>query len=84
MPDTRSRFEDSAPWTAADSEIATNEGWDLFNADSEPVIQKDDMMDVFPSDDAALEYVISWARAGSLVHARALQLHFGVVQWEEA
>lgn len=76
------RFHTVAPWTQADDDITYNEGWGLFNIESDPVIQKDDDLGVFASDDDAIDYVTKWARAGSLVHARALQLHMGAVTWD--
>jgi hypothetical protein len=55
-----------------DNTQAESEGWALFN-DGE--IQRVDVGDVFPGDDAALAFVEKRAREGSDYHRQALALH---------
>lgn len=68
-----SRGSADIEWTAADSEISSREGWSVFNLeDGRPEIQRDDELDVFKDDDAAVAHVRRCAAAGSDLHRRAL------------
>ncbi|HEY0943930.1 MAG TPA: hypothetical protein VGD81_01640 [Opitutaceae bacterium] len=58
-------------WTPADSAAADKEGWNLFNVETSPEIQRDDEADLFPTDDAAVEFVRS-SRTAHGVKALAL------------
>lgn len=57
------------------NQFAETEGWAIFNADTMPQIQRDDEMDAFDSDDAAILHVRAMAEVGSALHQKALELH---------
>lgn len=59
-------------WTWADSEAARAEGWDVFEADDGPQIQRLDEAAVLPDDGVAWRRVVEAALAGSVLHPRAL------------
>ncbi len=56
--------------------VAAIEGWDLFEiAPNKWRIQRDDDENLWPSDEAAVEYVEKWADKGSPIHCYALSKH---------
>lgn len=63
-------------WTLADSRLAEREGWNVFDSGAHGLqIQKDDVRNVFYSDDTALAHCIRMADI-SPRHARALAIHY--------
>lgn len=67
--------QDKKPAPAWDNTQASAEGWDVFTrSDGRLEIEKDDELDIFPTDDAALDHVIAQATAGSAYHLRALSI----------
>ena len=72
-------------WTDSDSEIAHQEGWNLFCAEGTEFgftiwqVQREDDLDVFEDDTSALKSVFANADKGSELHRRALALHMTLV-----
>lgn len=68
-------------WTRHDSVRAQVEGWDVFDAGAHghEIERCDDSISFaganFPDDDAAIDYVVERAKAGSKMHQRALAIH---------
>lgn len=64
-------------WTKNQKEHAKNQGWGIFAIDGNQdnlVIQKDDEMNMFESDQEALEFVIGKAKEKDFVCALALDM----------
>jgi hypothetical protein len=60
-----------AAFSAEDAKRAESEGWNLFNEETNPEIQRDDEAGIFSTDDEALAFV----RASDSPHAsKALAL----------
>ncbi len=62
-------------FTADNHLTATTEGWDIFAVDgdeSDLQLQRVDEQNIFPSDDAAWEFVIAKAVSGSTFHQHAV------------
>ena len=53
-------------WSLRDSHAAQKEGWNIFNEDTHPEIQRDDEMAAFADDEAALAFI----RASSALHCQ--------------
>ncbi len=58
-------------WTDADCAAAEREGWNLFNVETSPEIQRDDESAVFLSDEDAAAFVRS-SQAPHCIKASAL------------
>lgn len=69
-------YPDTLYWGIEDYATAEDEGWNLFNlgSDTTPTLERDDDSTAFSSDTEALEHVIAKAKAGSLLHLRALAI----------
>lgn len=61
-------------WTLADQDKAEDEGWNVFNAESEPVLEADSDCEEFTDNDAAIRFVTARAKRGSELHAKALRV----------
>ncbi len=61
-------------WTADDAAAALEEGWDLVPTDDGPRIRADRRARTFLTHDDAVWYVAHHAKAGSQLHAKALEL----------
>ena len=76
MTDDIARIVYPEPMQGDDDEIATSEGWGVFDSagsDGGPwQIQRIDELEMFPSDDEAWVHVWTRAAEGSPVHRRAL------------
>ncbi len=64
------------PWTHKDSEAALKEGWDVWNNSKYGMeIERLDSRMLFPSDEAAWEFVKERAEEGSELHRKAWIIH---------
>lgn len=61
-------------WSDKDCDAADEEGWNVFNPETDPIIEADSDAEEFEDNDAALRFVRARAKRGSELHQKALRV----------